>query len=257
MKRNVLFLLVVATTLLAWNRNFASEGALVARLASFRVKPGARAQMEDAIKKQMDWRRDQKDEWRWLTWECVSGEAGRYTVATFGHAWQDFDQPKVSPLVEEVNQGALSAVAATAPVIQYFDHLEEVSAMGAATESPTLAELTIFQVQFGKTAQFYAALREFHAAMQKAGSPARYEWFELLSGGESPQFMLFLPRRDWAAFDARGGALPGALEKSVGEKKARQVFDRFTASVKISQRSAIRLRPDLSCLGPSTATKLP
>ena len=32
--------------------------------------------MEEAIKKQMDWRREQKDDWRWLTWEYVSGEAG-------------------------------------------------------------------------------------------------------------------------------------------------------------------------------------
>ena len=229
-----------------------AETLSVARIVFFQARPGIHLQMEEAIKKQMEWRREQKDDWRWVTWEYASGEGGRYAVATFGHPWQDYDQPKISPRVEEVSQGALAGLSVTPVVIQYFDHLEEVSALGTAKGTPNMAEIAVFQVQFGKTAQFYEAVRQFHHALQKARSPQRYEWFELLSGGEGPQFMLFLPRGNWAAFDTKRDFLFEALEKSVGTKKSTELFARFTAVVKDYRRYAVRLRPDLSNLPAST-----
>lgn len=252
MKRSVFCLVFATVCLLAFSTIVSAETLSVARIAFFRAKPGVNLQMEEAIKKQMDWRREQKDDWRWLTWEYVSDEVGRYAVATFGHAWQDYDQPRLSPRIEEVSQGALASLSFTPVVIQYFDHLEEVSASGTAKETPNMAEIAVFQVQFGKTAQFYESVRQFHRALQKAGSPQRYEWFELLSGGEGPQFMLFLPRHTWAAFDTKRDFLFEALEKSVGTKKSTELFAKFTAVVKNYRRDAVRLRPDLSNLPTST-----
>ena len=248
MKGSVFCFAFVAIFLITFSTIVSAENPSVARMVFFYAKPGAKAQMEEAIKQQMDWRREQKDDWGWLTWEYVSDEVGRYSVATFSHDWQDFDQPKISPFVEEVFEGDLASLCLTPVVVQYFDHLKEVSALGAMKEPPSVAEIGVFQVQFGKTAQFYEAIRQFHHALQKAGSTERYEWFELLSGGEEPQFMLFLPRRNWAAFDTESGFLLEVLEKSVGTKKASELFAQFTATVKNCRRYAVRLRPDLSPL---------
>jgi hypothetical protein len=256
MKGRAFCLAFVTISLITFSTIVSAETPSVARMVFFHAKPGTNAKMEEAIKKQMDWRREQKDDWRWVTWEYLSDEAGRYAVATFGHAWQDYDQPKISPLVEEVFQGALANLCLTPVVIQYFDHLEEVSALGTAKETPNMAEIAVFQVQFGKTVQFYEAVRQFHHALRKAGSPQRYEWFELLSGGETPQFMLILPRRNWAAFDTQSGFLREALEKSVGTKKSSELFAQFTAAVKNCRRYAVRLRPDLSNLPTSTAQEI-
>jgi len=252
MKRSVFYLVFATLSLITFSTIVSAEPPSVARMVFFQAKPGAKVQMEEAIKKQMDWRREQKDDWVWLTWEYVSDEAGRYAVATFGHAWQDYDQPKVSPWVEEVFQGALATLCLTPVVIQYFDHLEEVSALGTVKETPNMAEIAVFKVQFGKTAQFYEAVRQFHRALRNAGAPQRYEWFELLSGGEEPQFMLFLPRRNWVAFDTQSGFLLEALEKYMGTKKSSELFAQFAATVKNCRRYAVRLRPDLSNLPTST-----
>jgi hypothetical protein len=254
MKRSLFYFAVVTISLIMFSTFLSAENPSVARMVFFHAKPGTKAQMEEAIKKQIDWRREQKDDWRWLTWEYVSDEAGRYAVATFGHEWQDYDQQKISPFVEEVFQGELASLCLTPVMIQYFTHLKEVSALGAAKETPNMAEIAVFQVQFGKTAQFYEAVRQFHNALRKAGTTQRYEWFELLNGGETPQFMLFLPRRNWAAFDTERGLLLGALEKSVGTKKSSEIFTQFTTTVKSSRRYAVRLRPDLSSL-PTSATQ--
>jgi hypothetical protein len=252
-----MFCLVFVTIfLMTFHTIVSAESPSVARMVFFHAKPGTKAQMEEAIKKQMDWRREQKDDWRWLTWEYVSDEVGRYAVATFGHAWQDYDQPRISPLVEEVFQGALASLSVTPVVIQYFDHLQKVSARGTVKETPNMAEIVVFQVQFGKTAPFYEALKQFHQALQKAGAPNRYEWFELLSGGETPQFMLFLPRRNWAAFDTQSDFLLEALEKSLGMKKSSELFAKFTAAVKNSRRYAVHLRPDLSYFPTSTTKEI-
>ena len=256
MKGRAFCLAFVTISLITFSTIVSAETLSVARMVFFHAKPGTKAQIEEAIKKQMDWRREQKDDWRWLTWEYVSDEAGRYAVATFGHAWQDYDQRRVSPWVEEVFQGALASLSVTPVVIQYFDHLEEVSALGTAKETPNMAEIAVFQVQFGKTAQFYEAIRQFHHALRKAGSPQRYERFELLMGGEDPQFMLILPRRNWAAFETKRDFLFAALEKSVGTKKSNELLTQFAATVKNCRRYAVRLRPDLSNLATSTTQEI-
>jgi hypothetical protein len=254
-KRNMLVLALLASSLVAASKIACAEAPSVARLLFLTAKPGDQARMEQAIKQQMDWRCAQKDDWRWLTWEYISGEAGRYAIATFGHSWQDYDQPKVSPWVEALDQGALSALSTAPPMIQYFDHVDDVSAPGADQDAPTMAEIVVFQLKFGKTAQFYEAVRQFHDAMQKAGARERCEWFELLSGGEGPQFMLFLPRRNWAAFDTPRGFLSEALEKSLGKRKSEKLIAQFSATVKSCHRSAVRLRPELSKLPPPEPVK--
>jgi len=255
MNRNVLVLAFLTMALAGPSDITFAQAPSVARMVFLNSKAGSKVEMEQAIKRQMSWRREQNDEWRWLTWEYASGEEGRYAIATFGHAWQDFDQPKVSPWAEAVDGGALARLASTPPMIQYFDHLDDVSAPGADQDTPTMAEIAVFQLQFGKTAQFYNAVRQFNDAMQKAGSPERYEWFELLSGGEAPQFMLFLPRRNWAAFDTQRGFLVEALGKSVGKRKSEKLIAQFNACVKSYQRSAVRLRVDLSKLPPPEESK--
>jgi hypothetical protein len=252
MKVGVFLLACVIVLKITLNTIVAAETTSVARIVFLHAKPGTTTQMEEGIKKHLESRQEGKDEWRWLTWEYVSGEIGLYAVATFGHAWGDYDRHKTSPFVEEALQGTVAGLCLTPPIIQYFDHLEEISASGTADETPAMVEIAVFQVHFGKTAQFYETVRQFHLALQKARSPQRYEWFELLNGGEAPQFMLFLPRRNWGAFDEQRGFLLKALEKSVGKQKADQLFAQFTAAVESSRRYAVRLRPDLSNLPSST-----
>lgn len=246
-----IFLSLFAVALATAGRSTGAEDPLVARIEFFNAKPGGKAELEQAIKKQMDWRRQENDEWRWLTWEYVSGEDGRYALATFSHAWEDFDKAKLPPQ----DSGTLTGIVAKPAVVQFFDHLEEVSTAGTEQETPTMAEIAVFQLQFGKTAKFYEAVRNFHEAMQKAGSGERYEWFELLSGGEGPQFMLFLPRRNWGGLDTKREFLSEALEKSLGKRKMESLIAQFSTSVRSYHRWAVRLRPDLSKLPASGSVK--
>ena len=248
MKRNALSLAILTISLVAVSRMAFAEGPSVARMVFFNAKPGSKAPLEEAIKKEMALRREEKDPWRWLTWEYVSGEVPRYCVATFGHAWPEFDQAAAAGRSEENSGAGAAALSSNPPVVQYFEHLEDVSDFGTQTNTPTLAEISIFQLHYGKTAQFYTAVRGFHDALSRAGGLNRYEWFELRSGGDTPQFMLMVPRANWEAFDTRAELFLDRLEQALGKKKAAKLFEQFTSAVKSQKRSAVRLRPDLSLL---------
>ena len=231
-----------------------AEVASVARVVFLTAKPGMKSQLEEGIKRQMDWRRDQKDDWRWVVWEYVSGEEwDRFAVVTFGHRWEDFDRAKVMPWVEEVNQGALAALSSTPPLVQYFDHLEEVSGAGGDKEPPAWVELLTYQLHFGKSVQFFSALQKFQEALGKAEWPVRYEWLELLNGGEIPLFLLMLPRANWAAFETREEVFEAHLERVYGKSETVALLERFSSTVKSQRRSAARLRPDLSYVPPPAA----
>ena len=157
MRKSNLPLAIVTISILAGVRVVCAQEPSIARLVYFTAQAGTRAQVEDAIKKQMDWRREQKDSWRWLTWEYASGEVPRYCVATFGHGWADFDGMPLAGRAEEAGGGLASALSATPPAVQYFEHLDEVSDFGNQTNTPTLAEISVYQLHYGKKAQFYAA----------------------------------------------------------------------------------------------------
>ena len=247
MKRNVFSLTILALSFITVSSPAFAKGPLVTRMMFFNVKPGSKAQMEEAIKKHVASRREEKDPWRWLTWEYASGEVPRYCVATFGHAWAEFDHAPAGSQVEVAVEAA-SMLSPTPPVVQYFEHLEEVSDFGTQTNTPTLVEISVFHLHYGKTSQFYTALREFHDALSRGGGRNRYEWFELRSGGDTPQFMLILPRASWEAVDTRADLLLNRLEEALGKRKAARLFEQFTSAVKGHQRSVARLRPDLSLL---------
>ncbi|HWN93866.1 MAG TPA: hypothetical protein VNT99_02430 [Methylomirabilota bacterium] len=247
MKRNTSSLAILAISLVTVTRLAFAEDLSVARMVFFNAKPGSKASLEEAIKKQIASSGEQTNQWRWLTWEYASGEIPRYCVATFGHVWAEFDHPPAGSQAE-LEVDAASMLSPTPPVVQYFEHLDEVSDFGMQTNTPTLAEISTFQLHYGKTSQFYAALREFHDALQRIGGPNRYEWFELRSGGETPQFMLMLPRANWAAVDTSADPFLNRLEETLGKKKAAKLFEQFTSAVKSHQRSVVRLRPDLSLL---------
>jgi hypothetical protein len=90
--RKIGFVSTVAIVILGAALSTASAQGTAARFLFFDVKPGAKAQFEQAIREQMEARRSKGESWRWLAWEYVTGGVPRYGLASFGHDWADFDQ---------------------------------------------------------------------------------------------------------------------------------------------------------------------
>lgn len=246
-KRRRLSAAILTISLVAVSSVAFAADPLAARMVFFNSKPGSRTALEEGIKKQIVLRQGETNQWRTLTWEYVSGEVPRYCVATFGHPWADFDNPPPGAQAEAVID-SVSTTSSAPPVVQYFEHLVEISNFGTQTNTPALVEISTYQLHYGKMSQFYAALREFHEALSRGAEESRYEWFELRSGGVTPQFLLMLPRVNWDAIDTRADPLLDRLEEVLGKKRTARLFEQFNSAVKSHERTVARLRPDLSLL---------
>jgi hypothetical protein len=250
MKRVWIFLIAVLGWGLALLGPYGAEAQSVGRIVFLNAKPGAKGRLEQAIRTHMEWRREQQDDWRWIVWEYVTGSSqGRYAIATFGHNWGDFDNAKVLPWVEEADSGSLASFCETAPVVQYLEHVDRVSRAGEGKEVPSMAEVVVFQLHFGKSAQFYDTLPTFAQVMDKYKPSVRFEWFELLDGGETPLFMVIVPRANWSGFEKMQESAMDQMVRMMGKQKAQAVLDRMGASVKSQRRDLVRLRQDLSYTG--------
>jgi len=250
MKRSMICLASILTWVLISLGPTGAEGQTVGRMVFLTAKPGAKAQLEQAIQNHMESRRQQKDPWKWIVWEYVTGSSpGRYAVATFGHRWGDFDEPKAVPWLEEADNGNLATLCETAPMVQYFEHLDEVSKAGTEKQVPGMAEVVLFHLHFGKSAQFYETLPKFARVMGRFKPSVRFEWFELLDGGETPLFLLIVPRANWSGFEVLKESVMEQMILLLGKEKARAVLARLGSAVKSQRRDIVRLRHDLSYMG--------
>lgn len=109
-----------------------------------------------------------------------------------------------------------------------------------------MAEVVVFQLHFGKSGQFYETLPKLAQVMDKYKSSVRFEWFELLGGGETPLFMVIVPQANWSGFEMLKESVMDQMVLLVGKQKALTVLDRTGTSVKSQRRDLVRLRQDLS-----------
>ena len=107
-------LVVVSLSLLALPAVGQEEGGNVGMIHCLKVQPSAQVRLEEALKKHVDWHRTQKDTWAWNTWTVVTGpDSDQICTGTFGHKWEDFDNPSVSP--EADNADAMATWGPSSP----------------------------------------------------------------------------------------------------------------------------------------------
>lgn len=222
------------------------DGGTVARIALFRAKEGMKDEMERGIKKHMEWHRKKNDSWAWLTWVVVSGEnTGMYGGGTFGHAWADFDNPSVPEDEDQADADSNVRPYIDDVEVRYYSHLPEVSRLEGAEEAAMNAIIT-FQVRFGMDRQFNHLIRKFHEAIGRTDWPIRYGWYVLVNGGMAGEYLLVLPRNDWADFAPFEKPFAQMLEEAYGRAEAESLLDAWRETVRGSKSEIIANRPDLS-----------
>lgn len=217
----------------------------IARIVSWRAKPGMKDEMEKGIKKHMDWHRQHHDAWAWLTWETVTGEnTGRYGGGTFDHHWADFDNPSVPEDEDQADADATVFPYIEDAQVRYYAYLPEVSRKndsGAAMNG-----IITFQVRAGKDRQFNHLIKKFHEAIGKTEWPVLYSWYALVNGGRAGEYVLVLPRDKWADFAPLETPFAQMLEEAYGRAEADSILDAWGEVIEGSVNEIIANRPDLS-----------
>ena len=213
-----------------------------------RAKPSLTAPYEIARKRHWLWHQKMNDTWSFHVWQIASGEAsGTYMVCSFGHSWKEVDESDQKVGGEEDDPAANVSPYLDAEWESYYRYLPELSlAPKAFTPSSKLA-VTRVVLKPDQVKTFFEAQLKITKALEASRDLEPMRWFQLVSGGESPQFLLFSDRDNWAAYEESPNERLGEiLEKIYGKEQAASILREADGAVRSKYVETWQYRPDLS-----------
>jgi len=214
-----------------------------------RVKPSMTAQYETARKRHWVWHRKMGDTWAYHVWQIVSGEAsGTYMVCSFGHSWKEVDESDQLVGGEEDDPAAKVEPYLDAEPESYYRYLPNLSIAPKEGFSPSAKlKVTRWLVKQEEVESFLAAQAKMKDALAKAEHLGNLRWFELVNGGETPQFLMLVDRENWAAYEqAPDENLPSIMERTYGKDQAATIMGDVRRAVRLQYVETWQYRPDLS-----------
>lgn len=254
MRRIAIYAAVLGVLMLALPAATQEQESNIAFVAWVKVKPGMEKQFEAGRKQHAQWHRQQNDSTSWAVWQIISGkDTGMYGIGTFGHKWEDFDNPTVDEAADDANRQQTTGPYVESAEVQYWAFLPKVSRPspgarpeGLGPDAPSMSAVVIFHVHYGKAEEFNHLIGKFHGAIEKTKWPVHYAWYALVNGGEQPTYALVLPRKNWAAFKPEEKPFPAMLEEAFGRQEAQGLLERFGKVVRKEISYISKNRPDLS-----------
>jgi hypothetical protein len=94
---------------------------------------------------------------------------------------------------------------------------------------------------------FVAAETKISEAVRKTGQPGPIRWYQLVSGGETPQFLMVTDRENWAAYERSfEEEINGLMEKVYGKDQAASILREARSAVRSQYIETWQYRADLS-----------
>lgn len=254
MRNGVVFLLAALLVLAALPLAAQQDQANVSRAFWVKPKPGMAQEFEKAAKAHLDWHRQQKDTWTWTTLQFETGERlGQFIVVTQGHRWEEFDARAEFDKADVENWAATVGPHVESTSSVFSVARLDVSRPLADPTPPAMTLAIYFHVKPGTDADFNYCMRKFHEAIGKTNWPGNYTWLQRVAGTDVPQYVLVLPRKNWAAFKPGEKRFDQMLEEAFGAQEARELLEKFGATVRYETAEILRHRPDLSYQAPAAA----
>jgi len=186
-----------------------------------------------------------------LVWETLSGEnTGTYIVGRLGQHWADFDKPPISDEADVAEFQKVVGNYVDSVIARYYQYMPKVSNPAPGNTPSKFAEILTFHVRYGKGSDFQSAIARVYDATQKTKWPVNYEWYRLVNGGPTGEFVLVLPHANWADFEDKPNVKPfrEMLKEAFGQAEADSIVDRIDHSVHNETSETIQFHPELSYL---------
>jgi hypothetical protein len=207
----------------------AKVSGTIARTFEIEVREGLGTQFADGYRRHLDWHTRAGDPWAWYMWRVSNGErAGLYVDGTFGHAWSDFDSA-----VDPPGDGADNVVNVDPFTTRAANHVwrlrPELGGLQVDPEAAPMVLRTEYRMGSGAREEFDDALRR----LRGVAGDRPYAVFELVSGGEPPTYVLWVPVATWS--DAGDFA-----------ERASEIMRALAARAESTRSELWQFRPDLS-----------
>jgi len=240
---------VVAGLQLLATAAVAQEAPIIARVVSYKVRPGMEQKFEDGMKRHNDFHAKQKDTGTHDMYVVSSGEnTGTYIRMAPGRKWEDFDAEEAWAGQADAADSAVNLdpyVAAAAPAYYRFRN-DLSSPLDPAAKPERMYAVIYFQVKQGRFDDMVAVLKRRNEALRKANWQRAYLWYTLVNGGAGGTFVLALPRTKWADFNPLPKAPAEVYDEVFGRGEADALSRLFNEAVEASRSEIVTYRPDLS-----------
>jgi hypothetical protein len=225
----------------------AQAGSTVSQVFFNAPKAGALAQYEAGRTKHMAWHRAQKDAWAWHTWLISSGPStGAFLVVTSGHHWKDWDSRTKFEEADGVDSTANVGPYMSSSRMSFFTFRPELS-LNPEGPPAAMATVTSFMVKPEGIGDFTEAIKKINEAIKKTNYPVPpSRWYSLANGGQGPEFVQVVDRKDWASFEAPEKSLGDMLQEVYGKEDGTKVLDTARRSYSQTMSETLTYRPDLS-----------
>jgi hypothetical protein len=226
-----------------------SNPGTIAALEFQKPKNGMVPQYEDGRKQKAAWHKQQNDPQPLFVWEFLSGDnTGTYTVGRLGQHWADFDKPSIPDEADVAEYNKVIGNYVESVKARYYEYMPKISNPSSAKTPSKYAEVLSFYVRYGKGSDFRAALNRICDATVKTKWPVNYEWYQLANGGPVGNWVLIIPRDNWAAFDDQPNVKPfrEMLKDAFGQAEADTIVNLLDSSITNETSEIIQFHPELS-----------
>ena len=195
--------LLLATPATAADAAGARDSGDAAHLFGYRAHPGARERFDAGYRRHLQWHRAHRDPLVWYGWYVADGpRAGMFVDGTFGAPFAAFDR-RIDP-EGDASDAAANVNAHADAVLRASYRVRRELSTGLPLErwqpSPAMQVLH-YRLRPGGQARFERALAAAHERLRGVPDAPAHTWYEKLTGGPLPEFMLLVAREGWAEYD--------------------------------------------------------
>ena len=175
-------------------------GSQAVFLFEYEPLPGQQAQFEAGYRRHLEWHRKAEDSIDWLAWYVATGpRSGRFIDGALDLSFSDFDA-RVEPAADRADFAHNVAPFARLVSRSVYRWRRDLGTAEEPTaESPAkMAEVSRVIVGPGQAAGFEERLAALRSTWGTEAKAPVYRWYQLVSGGEQPSYLLWIDREHWA-----------------------------------------------------------
>ena len=186
-------------------------------LFAYRAKPDMDVAFAQGYRRHLDWHAERNDSLPWLAWTVVDGPGlGTFVDGTFGIPFKAFDD-RVDQRGDA--EDAVRNVNAYATAVYRHVHRlrRDLGSSGRleARRPGAMQKVTRVTVRPGSERAFEDAVKS--VAMRKDGERLLdFSFYEQLSGGDAPGYMIIVQLASWAELEKPSGDVTHAILRTAG-----------------------------------------
>lgn len=214
-------------------------------MTGFMVKDGHSAQFEDGVKKWKECYVSNDGEGEWNMWKRVQGTGIMYGATSFMDKWAEMDEKDSAG--KNCSAVFMNFIMPHVEKIKYdlSETIPDWNRKSERIQQPKLAWVTYYDVK--KDGAFNEIISEVIETMKATEGDSRAYWYNILGGGkEASDYMVSTIYNSYADLDVKRDSPYEMYVKAKGEKKAKELSEKWYTAVSDSWSYIWEFLPELS-----------